>query len=245
MKKARPFGIAVLLVMAALTGCSSPITSYTVKYDGNGGSGTPPSDPGNYSPGQPVTALGAGTLALTGYNFAGWTTNPTGPGASYAAGFTFPMGTSNVTLYAVWIPYFLSFSSSGASIIVTGYLIAPTGPLTLPAGVTSISGGAFSNTGLTSLTLSSGLSIGRNAFSNCTNLASVTIPASVVIIGDTAFLNCTALATVNEQAPAPPTLGVNVFQGCPALIHVPFAASVAVYQAAAGWITYAASIVFP
>jgi len=205
----------------------------------------PPSDPNNYSPGVPVTVLGAGTLALTGYNFAGWTTNATGPGNSYASG-TFTI-TANVTLYAVWIPDSLTFSSSGTSIAVTGYLIGPTGPLTLPAGVTSISTGAFSNTLLTSLTLASGLSIGRNAFSNCPNLASVTIPSSVVIIGDTAFQNCAVLVTVNEQASTPPALGANVFQGCPGAlrIHVPSAALVAVYQVAAGWIAYAAQIIFP
>ena len=208
--------------------------------------GTPPSDPGNYSPGQPVTALGAGTLALTGYNFAGWTTNATGPGASYAAGFTFPMGTSNVTLYAVWIPDFLTFTSSGTSITVTGYLIAPTGPLTLPAGVTSISTGAFSKHGVDQSYPFLRPQHRTERILQLSNLASVTIPASVVIIGDTAFLNCAALATVNEQASTPPALGVNAFQGCPASRSMfRLRRLVAVYQAAAGWVTYAASIVFP
>jgi hypothetical protein len=100
---------------------------------------------------------------------------------------------------------------------------------------------------LTSLTLSSGLSIGRNAFLACPSLASVTIPVSVAVIGDSAFQTCAALATVNEQGFTPPALGVNAFQGCSAglRIHVPSAALVAVYQVAPGWVPYAAAIVFP
>src|SRR5436190_15739971 len=39
-------------------------------------------------------------------------------------------------------------------------------------------------------------SIGDFAFSNCTNLTSVTIPNSVISIGQQAFGNCTALTSV-------------------------------------------------
>jgi hypothetical protein len=59
---------------------------------------------------------------------------------------------------------------------------------------------------------------------------------------------CTGLTSVTVQAATPPALpsGSAAFNGCAAglQIHVP-AGTVAAYQAAAGWIDYAAKIVSP
>ena len=55
-------------------------------------------------------------------------------------------------------------------------------------------------------------SIGTNAFQNCTDLSSVTIPASVTSIGDLAFCSCTNLTAVYFQGNAP-SLGSDMFDG--------------------------------
>jgi len=79
-------------------------TTYTVTYSGNGNtSGSVPTDSTNYPTGQTVTVLGnTGNLEKTGYNFDGWNTSADGTGASYTAGNTFAMGSSNIILYAKW-----------------------------------------------------------------------------------------------------------------------------------------------
>jgi uncharacterized repeat protein (TIGR02543 family) len=78
--------------------------TYTVTYSGNGNtSGSVPSDTTNYEQGQTVTVLGnTGNLAYTGFIFAGWNTQVDGSGTAYAQAQTFTMGSSNVTLYAMW-----------------------------------------------------------------------------------------------------------------------------------------------
>ncbi|HEY9159618.1 MAG TPA: InlB B-repeat-containing protein [Desulfomonilia bacterium] len=78
--------------------------TYTVTYAGNGNtSGSVPVDTTGYEQGTSVTILGnTGNLARTGYAFTGWNTLANGGGTLYTAGQILTMGTSNVTLYAVW-----------------------------------------------------------------------------------------------------------------------------------------------
>ena len=77
------------------------INTYTVTYDNNGGTGsqTDSSSPYNYN--STVTVLGVGTMAKTGYTFAGWNTAANGSGTPYSAGNTFTIA-ANTTLYAQW-----------------------------------------------------------------------------------------------------------------------------------------------
>jgi len=77
-------------------------TVFTVTFDANNGSGTPP-NPQTVNAGNPVTIPGAGGLSMYGYNFGGWNTETDGTGRNYAPGSTF-MPTGDVTLYANWIP---------------------------------------------------------------------------------------------------------------------------------------------
>jgi uncharacterized protein (TIGR02145 family)/uncharacterized repeat protein (TIGR02543 family) len=95
-----PMGSANMILYAQWT--TKP--TFTVTYDGNGNtSGTVPSDANKYETAAVVTVKeNAGTLAKTGSTFAGWNTTANGSGTAYAAGVTFPMGSTNLTLYAQW-----------------------------------------------------------------------------------------------------------------------------------------------
>ena len=79
--------------------------------------------------------------------------------------------------------------------------------------------------------------IGKNAFSYCAALTTLTIPASVTSIGEWAFDGCTALAEMTVLATIPPELSSNnSFEGVSREIpvYVP-AASLTAYQAAEVW----------
>lgn len=83
---------------------SIPPVTYTVTYNGNTNtSGTIPVDSSSpYLTGSTVTVLGnSGTLAKTGYTFAGWNTAANGSGTSYSQGGTFTIN-ANTILYARW-----------------------------------------------------------------------------------------------------------------------------------------------
>jgi uncharacterized repeat protein (TIGR02543 family) len=81
-------------------------TSYTVTYNGNTNtSGSVPIDPNRYAQGETITVLtNSGSLKKTGYRFAGWNILANGAGTTYLINSTFAMGSSNITLYALWIP---------------------------------------------------------------------------------------------------------------------------------------------
>ena len=80
------------------------LPTYVVTYDGNYSTGgSVPSDTTNYLAGQTVTvAENSGNLVWFGYSFSGWNTAPDGSGTGYAPGTTFAMGSTNVSLYAMW-----------------------------------------------------------------------------------------------------------------------------------------------
>jgi hypothetical protein len=214
-----------LLLVAVVLGCSQPgggsggtglaaSEIHTVTYNADGATGNPPTDSSAYQLGATVTVLGAGSLTNGTSVFAGWTTSTTGPGASYASGATFSMGNADVNLHSVWIPndpngLTLSFSSSGASITITGYSVhlgGPLGSVTIPGGVTSIN---------------------ASAFHNSTTLTSIAIPSSVTSMAIGAFMGCTALTTVTFTAPSSITrIDDQVFNGCTALNGITIPSSV-------------------
>ena len=79
-------------------------TTYTVSYDGNGGSGTAPTDGTAYARNAEVTVKdNTGSLAKSNYAaLAYWNTKDDGTGTDYAISTgTFEI-TANVTLYAKW-----------------------------------------------------------------------------------------------------------------------------------------------
>jgi uncharacterized repeat protein (TIGR02543 family) len=97
-------GSGTFTISANTTLYAKWIPTYTVTYNGNGNTGgSVPTDATKYESGTTVTVKGnTGSLAKTGWVFAGWNTNATGTGTNYTAGSgTFSI-TANTTLYAKW-----------------------------------------------------------------------------------------------------------------------------------------------
>lgn len=74
-------------------------------------------------------------------------------------------------------------------------------------------------------------SIGMEAFYGCEKLSELTVPRYIKTIGDRAFYGCASLKSITFSSSVPPTLGVEIFEGCsPDLkIYVP-SPLVAVYK---------------
>lgn len=219
--------IGCLAALALQVSCANPAGSsdggsgakYSVTYSANGGAGSVPIDSATYASGASVTTKGPGSLTNGTDQFAGWTTNLIGGGASYAAGASFKIGTASVVLYAVWLPSTLTFTSSGSSITITGPNTL-SGAVTIPAGVTAIGYDAFDGSTMTSIDLPSGLtSIGGDAFRLCTKLASITIPVGVTTIGSSAFDTCSALTSIVIPASVT-SIGSWPFYECTALASI-------------------------
>ena len=78
----------------------SPLASYTVSYNANGGTGAPSSQTKWY--GEDLTLRpSSSNPTRNGYKFLGWSTSSTATAASYQPGGTYSSN-SDVTLYAVW-----------------------------------------------------------------------------------------------------------------------------------------------
>lgn len=79
------------------------------------------------------------------------------------------------------------------------------------------------------------VSIGNDAFSDCAEIISLSIPM-VAAIGNNAFSGCTNLMSLTCNAIEPPSLGTNVFSQVPSdmVVFVPLI-SVEAYQSANGW----------
>ncbi len=85
------------------------------------------------------------------------------------------------------------------------------GSFAIPSGVASVGVGAFSQSGLASVTIPGTVtSIGANAFYGCFNLTNVTIMNGVATIGAGAFLNCGFLSSVTIPASVT-SIGENAF----------------------------------
>jgi uncharacterized repeat protein (TIGR02543 family) len=92
------------------------LVTTTIAYDGNSStSGSAPSS-SSAAAGSTTTTATAGTLARSGYTFAGWNTAANGSGIDYAVGasITYP-ASSTTTLYAQWtaVLYTLSYNANG------------------------------------------------------------------------------------------------------------------------------------
>ena len=88
------------------------LSSYTISYNANGGSGAPSSQTKWY--GKSIT-LSSTKPTRTGYTFKGWATSSSGS-VAYASGASYTAN-ANATLYAVWtaITYTVKFNANGGS----------------------------------------------------------------------------------------------------------------------------------
>jgi len=101
----------------------------------------------------------------------------------------------------------------------------------LPDNINTIDWGAFSGSGLTSITLSNNISyVGFDAFSDCVNLVEVVLPQTIMELNDRLFSGCVSLEKVtyngytgSENFALPPqleTIYSEVFSGCASLTKV-------------------------
>lgn len=88
-------------------------TSYSIKYNANGGSGAPSAQ--TKWKDQTLT-LSSTKPTRTGYTFLGWSTSSSATSATYSAGGSYTAN-SAATLYAVWkaITYTVKFNANGGS----------------------------------------------------------------------------------------------------------------------------------
>ena len=94
-------------------GTSLPLFVPYITFDRNGGTGDTSTQ--TLDTGQTAN-LNPNTYSRTGYTFSGWSTSSSGL-VSYADGASYTMtGSSNVTLYAVWIRSGITFVYNGSSV---------------------------------------------------------------------------------------------------------------------------------
>jgi uncharacterized repeat protein (TIGR02543 family) len=93
--------------------------NYTLTYNANAvTTGSVPTDTTNYNIGNSAVVAGnTGSLARTGYSFAGWTLAADGSGTVYQSGQTLAWGSANQILYAKWTAntYTISYNTNGAT----------------------------------------------------------------------------------------------------------------------------------
>ena len=147
--------------------------SNSVTYNANL-TGTTGSVPGtsSYPTGATVTVVGnTGSLAKTGYTFAGWNTAADGSGTTYQSGNTFTMPSSAVTLYALWTakPTVTSVSASTGDIAGTNIVTIGgtnfTGVTAVKFGTKPATGFTFVNSTTITATVPAGTATGAVAVS--------------------------------------------------------------------------------
>ena len=111
-------GLAIALLLMALTACLDLINTYTLTYDANGAdSGTVPA-PQVQTRGEYVEmAMNTGNLAKAGYEFGGWSESADGSDHLYTAGETYDIDqVFDLTLYAYWTHFYqVTFDANQAT----------------------------------------------------------------------------------------------------------------------------------
>ena len=242
--KFRPL-VSILLISSIIllaTGCGGGGGSenavseiFTVNYDSNGADSGIYTPEGQISKGEEVVISdNTGNLVKYGYLFDGWNTKADGSGKSYAPGAKYKG--ENLLLYAKWAPVYevLLMSGGSPSPGLEQVPVLPGGFFLQITGLTS-KGKQLSSLNIPGTIDGNPVSIiGDNAFKDCTNLTSVTIPASVAWIMANVFQGCSNLEGIIMESFTPPEADPAFLGGCPATIYVPDGV-VAAYKAAEGW----------
>jgi CshA-type fibril repeat protein len=110
------------------------VTTYTVTFNNNGGSGTMTAQSASSA-----TNLTANTFTNTGYTFGGWSTTANGS-LAYANSASYPF-TSSTTLYAIWTANSSAPATPAApTVTVPGATTVGTTPVTLSPSITAPGG---------------------------------------------------------------------------------------------------------
>lgn len=110
----------------------------------------------------------------------------------------------------------------------------------LPGGLLTLSSSVFTNCyDLTEVTLPATLTTLQDRVFQGANITKVTLPASVTTLGNYVFYQAVWLTEVHVLATTPPSAGSGIFLQAPVQkIYVP-TGTLATYQGASGWSTYA------
>ena len=193
---------------------------YVVTYNANGGNGAPATSSQNFTFGGTALVPSAiGTLARTGYTFAGWSTTAVASGTIYSNPNDTVVGTTtktysptaSITLYAKWTAntYTLSYNGNGGSTSSSVSITAGT-PVTLATSAGTKTG--YTLTGWNTEADGSGSSFAgatsQTYYSDVTLYALWTpaIPGAPTVSAATVG-NTTATATVTPVAASGTTVG--------------------------------------
>jgi len=206
---------------------------YTVSLDSQGGSGGPSIETATYN--QPMPAI-TSLPTRAGYTFSGYFDAATGGNQYYTANGTSAKNwdkTASATLYAQW-----TMSSSGTFTNIPDFRAwldaqTGTGPYSVTLNVSSLGGGwSYIDNGSVACALYANLSkkvtidlsgsslseIEADAFSDCSNLTSITLPSTITAIRGSAFIK-TGIASVTIPNSVE-TIETNAFSQCSSLASV-------------------------
>ena len=93
--------------------------TYSIFYDGNGGTGDAPVDTGTYEQGTFGTVKGSGDLQRAGHHFSCWNLSRNGTDTCFIEGDQFCIQVKNDTLYAQWEKnqYLVRFDERGGTLV--------------------------------------------------------------------------------------------------------------------------------
>jgi uncharacterized repeat protein (TIGR02543 family) len=184
------------------------VPKYTVTYDGNGGTGTAPTE-SDKAAGETFTAADNTFVAPSGKQFKEWNTKADGTGESYQPGETITMPGSDLTLYAIWEDIPVSPSINPAS--VNFDLAAPADVFTIiswGSHATSVTGVVYGSESLTpgeDYTIVSNKLILYQEYLSGLNLTEGDTVELDIIFNDSSVLTLT-VNVVSSHIPVAPTI---------------------------------------
>ena len=211
-----------IIPSASITLYAQWISTYTITFNSNGGTGSMAS--------QEIfgkSQLKPNAFTKSGYSFVRWTTNADGSGTTYVDGESITP-TSNMTLYAQWLLPGIYDSNynlvrSWSQLINNDYYRPDSDDIynydnygsifVFDNSITTLRSQFARNSSYSQIILPSSLTeLGGSSLAGCPNLTSITIPASVTSIGSQAFRSSYNLKSVTfENGSQMTTIGESAF----------------------------------